>query len=313
MLNVTCQILIAILFLYSSAIASERIVATVNGVPITEAEVERQIELELPKVLYHDNITEEKRLKYREKAIEELIIRELFYQEAKEKGIKVQGSKVKEVFNSYKAQYGGEEGLKKALNVKELDTEGIKKEIEKTLIVDEFERSYIENNSRITDAELKEYYEKNKDSFREPDKIRLREIFVSVPYDADYKTIEEKKKKADDILKRIKAGEDFADLAWKYSEDPYAVKGGDIGYMHRGRLSPELEDVAFKLKPGEVSGLIEVKAGYFIIKVEDFISSRLIGFNEIKDKLRKDLQDKRKKEVREELIKRLKAKAIIKR
>jgi len=314
MLNKGFRILflfVLFLFIFSHSHGSEKVVVMVNGAPITEADVERQIDIELPKVLYHDNITEERRLKYREKAIEDLIVRELLYQEARREGITVKRSKVDEVFYSYKMQYGGEEGLKKALGVKELDVDKIKKEIEKTLVIDEFEKSYIEKKAGITDAELREYYEKNRESFREPDKVRLREIFISVPYDADYKTIEEKRKKAEDVMKRIKMGEDFADLAWKYSDDPYAVKGGDIGYMHRGRLSPELEEVAFRLKPKEVSGLIEVKAGFFIIKVEDFVSSRLIGFDEIKNKLRKELYDKRRKEIKEDIIRRAREKATI--
>ncbi len=315
MLNVkfkkTIYLFILVSLVFSNGYASEKIVAMVNGVPISEADVERQIETELPKVLYHDRITEEKRLKYREKAIEDLILKELFYQEAKEKGIKVQRSKVNEVFESYKKQYGSEEDLKNALARMNLDIDGLLKKIEKDLVVDEFKRIYIEEKSRISESELKEYYEKNKDRFQEPEKVKLREIFISVPYDADYKTIEQKRAKAEEVLKRIKAGEDFSDLAWKYSEDPYAVKGGDIGYIHRGRLAPELEDVAFRLKPDEVSGLIDVKAGYFIIKVEDIISSRLIGFDEIKDKLRKTLEDKKMQELREELIKGLKVKAKI--
>lgn len=316
MLNVkfkkTIYLFILVSLVFSNGYASEKIVAMVNGVPISEADVERQIETELPKVLYHDHITEEKMLKYRGKAIEDLILKELFYQEAKEKSIKVQRAKVKEVFESYKRQYGSEENLQNALARMNLDIDGLLKKIEKDLVVDEFKRIYIEEKSRISEAELKEYYEKNKDSFQEPEKVRLREIFISVPYDADYKTIEQKKAKAEEVLEKAKAGEDFAELAWKYSEDPYAVKGGDIGYIHRGRLAPELEDVAFKLKPGEVRGLIEVKAGYFIISVEDFIPSRLLGFDEIKDKLRDDLENKREKKIREELIKRLKEKAVIK-
>jgi peptidyl-prolyl cis-trans isomerase C len=321
MLNVKCKIkflliLLALFALLTLSVspphASDKIVATVNGAPITEAEVERQIERILPQSLYHGNITEEKRLKYREKAIEELILRELLYQEAKEKGVKVNRSKVKEVLEFYKKQYGSEDKLVEAIKRIHLDIEGLKKEIEKDLVVAEFKRVYIEGKSKVSEAELIEYYEKNRENFREPDKVKLREIFIAVPYDADYETIEKKKVKAEAVLKKAKAGEDFAELAWKYSEDPYAVKGGDIGYIHSGRLAPELEKTAFKLKPGEVSGLIEVKAGYFIIKVEEIIPSKLLDFDEIKDKLRKDLENRRKKEIRQELIKRLKEKAVIK-
>jgi peptidyl-prolyl cis-trans isomerase C len=314
MLNVKHTILTTaiILLLVSPLCATERVVVEVNGVPITEAEVERQIERELPNVMYHRNVTPERRQRYRDKAIEDLIIMELFYQAAKERGIEANGSKVDEVYEFYKKRYGGEEKLKKALERVSLGIEDFKREIEKALVVGRFKKIYIEDKAKVSDKELKEYYEENKENFREPDKVKLREIFIAVPYDADYETIQKKKARALEVLKKVEAGEDFANLAWNYSEDPYAVKGGDIGYVHRGRLDPAIEEVAFRLKKGQTSGLIEVKAGYFIIKVEDIVKSKLLEFDEIKDKLRRDLEARRRREIKEELIKTLKEKAIIK-
>jgi len=313
MLIVNLALLIIILSLTPTIHASDEVVATVNGVAITEAEVQRQIVKLLPRVRYHRNVTPERRKRYRKRAIEDLIVRELFYQEAKNRGMEVERSKVKEVLDSYIKRYKDKEKLQEALKVVGLDLDGLKDEIEKDLIVAEFEDTFIKKKAEVSEEELKRYYEKNRESFREPDKVKLREIFIAVPYDADYETIQKKKARALEVLKKVEAGEDFAGLAWNYSEDPYAVKGGDIGFVHRGRLEPAIEEVAFRLKKGQTSGLIEVKAGYFIIKVEDFIPSRLLGFDEIKDKLRKKLEAKRRREIREELIKELKKKAVIKR
>jgi peptidyl-prolyl cis-trans isomerase C len=296
---------------HATEVSKDRVVALVNGVAITEDAVQREIEVELPKTLYHGNITEERKKAYREKAIENLIVRELFYQEAKATGIKVKRSKVNEVFESYKKQYGSKEKLKKALEGINLDIEGFKKEIEKNLIVNEFIRLNVEEKAVVSEKELKEYYERNIESFREPQKVRLREIFIGVPYDADYEAIRKKKDKAEEALKKVKAGSDFSIIAREYSEDPYAVKGGDIGYIHYGRLDPELEKVAFSLKPGDVSDIIEAKAGYFIIKVEESVPSRLLGFDEVKGRLKKTLEGKKRQELREELIKTLKSKATI--
>lgn len=294
------------------AFVADNVVALVNGIAITEDAVQREVEIRLPRTLYHGNITEERKKVYRDKAIENLIVRELFYQEAKSTGIKVQRSKVNEVFDSYKKRYVSKEKLKEALENINLDIESFKKEIEKNLLINEFIRLNIEEKARVSEKELKEYYEKNIESFREPEKIRLREIFIGVPYNADYETIKKKKDKADEVLKKAKSNSEFAKLAQDYSEDPYAVKGGDIGYIHYGRLDHEIEKVAFNLKPGEVSDIIETKAGYFIIKVEEFIPSRVLSFDEIKDNLEMTLKAKKKEELSEELIKGLKAKAIIK-
>lgn len=297
---------------HADDVSKDRIVALVNGVAITEDAVQREIEVELPKTLYHKNITEERKKAYREKAIENLIVRELFYQETKSTGIKVQRSKVNEVFDSYKKRYGSKEKLKEALKNINLDIESFKKEIEKNLIVNEFIRLNIEEKAVVSEKELKEYYKKNIESFREPEKIRLREIFIGVPYDADYETIKKKKDKAEEVLKKARAGIDFSIIAREYSEDPYSVKGGDIGYIHYGRLDHEIEKVAFNLKPGEVSDIIEVKAGYFIIKVEESVPSRLLSFDEVKGRLKRTLEAKKKEQIKEDLSRTLKAKAIIK-
>lgn len=296
---------------HADDVSKDRVVVIVNGVAITEDAVQREIEVELPKTLYHKNITEERKKAYREKAIENLIVRELFYQEAKATGIKVKRSKVNEVLGSYKKRYGSKEKLREALKNINLDEEGFKKEIEKNLVVNEFIRLNVEEKAVVSEKELKEYYEKNIESFREPQKVKLKEIFIGVPYDADYRTVKKKKDKADEVLKKAKAGIDFAKLAYDYSEDPYAVKGGDIGYIHYGRLDPEIEKVAFSLKPGELSDIIEAKAGYFIIKVEESVPSRLLSFDEVKGRLKRTLEAKKKEQIKEELSKTLKAKATI--
>ncbi|MBC8412244.1 MAG: peptidylprolyl isomerase [Nitrospira sp.] len=117
--------------------------------------------------------------------------------------------------------------------------------------------------------------------------------------------IEDKKKKktrtreeamalAKDLLERIKGGEDFAAIAYEFSDDPYRVKGGDIGYIHRGMFIPELEPLAFDMEIGEIMGPLETEHGVYIIKVEDRKSGQQFSFDEVRDKINNELTEERK-------------------
>jgi foldase protein PrsA len=103
-------------------------------------------------------------------------------------------------------------------------------------------------------------------------------------------TEEEKKelrKKAEDIHKKAKRGDDFSQLASEYSDDPGSkTKGGELGYFPRGNMVPEFENAAFNLKPGDISDVIETPYGYHIIKVEDKKAAEMPAFDSVKDQAR---------------------------
>jgi len=125
--------------------------------------------------------------------------------------------------------------------------------------------------SGISDKEIKEYYDQHMDRFTEPEKIEARHILIR----PDMKNKDQEgakkaaRKKAGEILERIKAGENFATLARKYSGDPgSAKKGGSLGWFPRGVMMKSFEDAAFALKTGEISGIVETPFGFHIIKLE---------------------------------------------
>jgi peptidyl-prolyl cis-trans isomerase C len=136
-----------------------------------------------------------------------------------------------------------------------------------------------ENSDKlVSDADIEQYYRSNQSQFEQ---VRARHILIRAEADqedsagaeAEKKRAakrEEARKKAESLLARIRAGEDFAKLASEFSEDPGSKsKGGDLDYFSRGQMVPEFEAAAFALKPGEVSQLVETQFGFHIIKVED--------------------------------------------
>ncbi|MGQ9630139.1 MAG: peptidylprolyl isomerase [bacterium] len=117
----------------------------------------------------------------------------------------------------------------------------------------------------VTPKDVDEYYEKHRDEFERPGTIRVSHILIKTENRSD----EEAKAKAEEILRKIREGADFAEMAKKYSEDSSASKGGDLGYFGRGTMVAPFEEAAFALEPGGMSGIVKTQFGYHIIKRHD--------------------------------------------
>lgn len=149
----------------------------------------------------------------------------------------------------------------------------------------------------VTDAQLHAEYSKSMDNFRMPERIHVRHILVSTQgkTDAEKKTL---KAKADDILKQLKNGADFAELAKKDSDDKGSgEKGGDLDWIVKGQMDPQFESAAFALKPKELSPVVTTTFGYHIIQVLEKEPAHIKPFDEVKDGLadelkKQDLTDK---------------------
>jgi peptidyl-prolyl cis-trans isomerase C len=160
----------------------------------------------------------------------------------------------------------------------------------------------------INDDKARSYYKDHIEVFKTPEMIRARHILIKAETSA---TDEEKKKakaKAEEVLTKIKKGDDFSKLASEISEDPGTKdKGGDLDFFPKGSMVPAFEEVAFSLKPGEVSGIIETEYGYHLIKMEEKKDAHLEPYENIKDKVKDQaLQEMRKAAVTEFVEKALK-------
>jgi peptidyl-prolyl cis-trans isomerase D len=153
----------------------------------------------------------------------------------------------------------------------------------------------------VSDEEAQAYFQNHPKEFTQPEQIRARHILLKIPPGASKETLEEVRKKAEEILTGIKAGEDFAKLAQSQSQDEAtAGKGGDLGFFSRGTLNPALETAAFKLDPGKVSEPVLTPQGYDLIKVEEKKPEVEQDFSSVKDKIvEKLLEEKARKKVAE--------------
>ncbi len=140
-------------------------------------------------------------------------------------------------------------------------------------------------NVKISDEDLKKVYQANIDSYRVPERAYVRHILVMTQGKPKEET-EKLRAKADGLLVQIKKGADFADLARKESDDKTSgAKGGDVGWLTRGQTVPEFEQVAFTLKPKEISGVVTTQYGFHIIQLMDRQNAHVRTFDEVKPEL----------------------------
>ena len=141
----------------------------------------------------------------------------------------------------------------------------------------------------VTDEQLRAAYSSALDNFRMPERVHARHILLKTEgkSDAEKKAL---KAKAEDLLKQLKNGADFAELAKKNSEDGTAEQGGDLGWFVRNQMVPEFDSVAFTLKPKELSGVVTSQFGYHIIQVLEKDPAKLKPFEEVKDELAKEVR-----------------------
>ncbi len=160
----------------------------------------------------------------------------------------------------------------------------------------------------VNDEKARAYYKDHPDVFKTPEMIRVRHILIKTEASAPEAEKKKAKEKAEEILKKLKGGEDFAKTAAEVSEDPGTKdKGGDLDFFPRGSMIPAFEEAAFALKPGEISGVVETDYGYHIIKMEEKKDAVLEPYEKIKDKVKEQaLQEMRKIAVTDFLEKSLK-------
>lgn len=304
-------------FIYSCAIISllgsdcllnAKIV--VNGEVISDKQIARQLKTLLPAATYHSTVNDQKKKELESEAIQQLINKTLLVQYAKQEDIVVTSADVKEAESKYVKAVGDVVKFNKLLSASSLTNEEFRAELHRDLLVKKLYETHVKIT--ISDSELSDYYEKNKYKFKEPEKIKLSLIYVrNDPELKDGKQIA--RKRADEAMAKLKKGETFADVAAKYSNDLTRIKGGDMGYIHRGRIDNALVDkVAFSMKKSEMSGIIETDVGCYILKVEDKKEPNQLSYAAVKEKLRAELKDNREKEKMDTILAALKKQALIK-
>ncbi len=222
----------------------------------------------------------------------------LIEQEAKKSGIAVSDE---EVMASIQEMLDGKkitmEEFKKSLAREGTTLEAYKKEMRNSMIRMRLLRREVRSKITVSNEEIGEYYSLHRDDYEGNEAVRIKQILLIFPKNMDRNTKSKLYADATDILKRLKAGESFDQLAAQYSQGPAASSGGDLGFVEKGAILPEVEKAAFLLDKDAISDIIESPVGYHIIKVTDRrgAGSKSIETvrQEIKTKLENEKMDKK--------------------
>lgn len=236
---------------------------------------------------------------FKKNILEQLIDYELIYQQAQKEKVKISNDDINLEIDKIKDNFSSPEEFDEALKANNITLVRLEEDIKRQLMINSILEE-TRNQVTISDEELLEYYDENKESFLEPEQVHARHILV------------ETEEEANNLLLQLKEGlTDFAELAKEKSIGPSAPSGGDLGFFATGQMVKEFEDAAFSLEPGEISGVVQTQFGYHIIKCEEKKEEHSLNFEEAKERISNILKSQRENEAITALISKLKEEANI--
>lgn len=229
-----------------------------------------------------------------QEVLEQFITEKLLAEEVKLAGFKIGEEDIDRYIEQIKQRnHIGSEELAEALKREGTTIESYRASIRAELEKNEIINRQVRKRVNITSEDAERYYRLNPKKFTSQERVRLRHILFSLPAGASPEHEKDVVKKALEIRSRANAGADFAKLAQDYSEGAGASEGGDIGWISRGGLMKEIEEIAFnKLSIGEVSQPVRTSLGLHLIKLEAREAGRLLPFSEVQEKIKDELYAK---------------------
>ena len=225
--------------------------------------------------------------------IERLVQQELLYQESRKQGIVIPDSAIEEQVAKMRERFPSEDAFKQALAKMDLSPAALRAQIARRLAVQRLLDQQILQKVAVTAEESKAFYDNNPNYFKQPDQVRARHILIKADPEGDAADLQTARQKIESIEDRLQAGEDFSELAKELSEGPSAAKGGDLGFFERRQMVKPFADAAFALKPGELSGIVQTRFGYHLIKVEERQPASKLPYEEVRERLEESLKQQK--------------------
>jgi peptidyl-prolyl cis-trans isomerase C len=286
------------------------VVAHVNGEPISRADLETALaQLE---GRAGQPVPPDQRDRVVRGLLDQLIAYRLLVQESAARRIGVPDTEVEARIAQIRSQFPSDQVFQQALAEQNLTLVQLRSDLREGLQIDRLVEAEVEPKAAVTSQQVDEFYASNPSEFHQTERVRASHILVRAPEEADAATRESARVKAGEILKEVRAGKDFAELAKQHSDDPgSAPDGGDLGYFERGQMVGPFDETAFSLAPAATSDLVETPFGFHIIRVLDKQAARTIPLSEVRPQVEEFLRERNREQHTEAFIDSLKTKGKV--
>ena len=246
----------------------DRVAAVVNGDPVTLTELEERAGLEWRRVESMQGGAERDQARARvlQAALDVIVSERLLEAEAKQLGVEAADAQVDAAIDDIKRKnHLDDEQLDRALEEQGLERQGFRRQLRRDIEAFRILEMKVKTRIKVTDEDVRSWYQSHPKEFAGEDRVRVRHIFLPVAAGASAADEAGARAQGQQVLGRLQGGEDFAEVAKKVSKGPSAAEGGELGFVKRGTIQPELEKAAFALEPGQLSGLVRTKSGFHIL------------------------------------------------
>jgi parvulin-like peptidyl-prolyl isomerase len=268
-------------------------VARVGEHLISRALLDDAVQNELNTGYYHrSKLSPEKRLKLERDAVDKLIRRQLNILGGQDRGMELPLEAAEQSRQAIEERVGSD-AYEKMLSSVGMSRENHRRALAETLLSDQAYHRFVTVPAAISDKDVDQAWKADSTRWRVPDSVHLEHILLKVPPEASAEVWQGREEEAQDLAERIRKGEDFAMLAGEHSDDMYRIKGGDLGWIHRGRLIEPLESAVWSAEPDTFLGPLHTSEGYHLARVLDRRSQRQMPFAEAEPMLRKELEQNR--------------------
>lgn len=240
-------------------------------------------------------------------ALDQLIARALLLEAARAAGVTVDAAAAEQALRAQVARAGGEEAFARSLAEAKIDRATMLSILAERQAIARYVEEVLLAGVTISEADAEAYYRANPDEFRHPPQVRLRALLVAVSPHATPEAVAAAQRKAEEALRRIRQGEDFAAVAREVSSD----RATELGWVPAGKLLPELEPAVWRLKPGEVSEVLRSPNGFHVFKAEARRGEGIAPFDEVRETLKGYLRQRAASQAVVNKVEELRAKAVI--
>ncbi|HSO66318.1 MAG TPA: peptidylprolyl isomerase [Desulfatirhabdiaceae bacterium] len=260
-------------------------VATVNGVSIVRKDLDKALKGMQMKQGMKGAPNQMDTKQMEAEALDNAVILELLKQECTKKKIEASDAEVDEKIAQIRKNFPGDKEFNDMLTKVNLTQASLKEQLKQDTKIRKLIDTEVADKIQIKDDEIKAYYDSHPEAFKQPEQVKASHILVKTEAGDDDAKKAEAKKKITEIQQKLKDGGDFETLAKDYSDCPSKAKGGDLGFFPKEAMVKPFADVAFTLKPGEISDVVETQFGYHLIKVTDKKPEATQTYDEVKEKV----------------------------